>query len=109
MPSFALTQDEVIFCITLVLIGAFSLFLPKFLTAGNVLTPLNNVATLGIAQSVATDREPTGPAMPAFGWQLNDEQVAAVATYIRNHWGKAPPVSKDDVRKERTSLDTRIN
>ncbi|WP_210352238.1 c-type cytochrome [Bradyrhizobium rifense] len=41
------------------------------------------------AQSVATDREPTGPAMPAFGWQLNDEQVSAVASYVRNHWGKA--------------------
>ena len=37
-PSFKLTQEEVIFCITIVLIGAFSLFLPKFLTAGNILT-----------------------------------------------------------------------
>ncbi|MEK9284673.1 MULTISPECIES: cytochrome c [unclassified Bradyrhizobium] len=61
------------------------------------------------ALSVATDREPTGPAMPAFGWQLNDEQVAAVASYIRNHWGKAPPVSEDDVRKERARLDARTN
>ncbi len=61
------------------------------------------------AQSVATDREPTGPAMPAFAWQLNDTQVAAVATYVRNHWGKAPPVSEDDVRKERARLDARTN
>lgn len=61
------------------------------------------------AQSVATDREPTGPAMPAFGWQLNDAQVAAVATYVRNHWGKAPPVGEDDVRKERAALDARTN
>ena len=61
------------------------------------------------AQSVATDREPTGPAMPAFGWQLNDTQVAAVATYVRNHWGKAPPVSADDVNKERKALDARTN
>lgn len=61
------------------------------------------------AQSVATDWEPTGPAMPAFGWQLNDEQVAAVASYVRNHWGKAPPVSPDDVRKERAALDARTN
>ena len=61
------------------------------------------------AQSVATDKEPTGPAMPAFGWQLNDAQVAAVATYVRNHWGKAPPVSADEVKKERTALDARAN
>jgi len=61
------------------------------------------------AQSVATDKEPTGPAMPAFGWQLNDAQVAAVATYVRNHWGKAPPVSEDEAKKERTALDARTN
>jgi mono/diheme cytochrome c family protein len=36
------------------------------------------------AQSVATDHEPIGPAMPSFGWQLNDAQVAAVATYVRS-------------------------
>lgn len=61
------------------------------------------------AQSVATDREPTGRAMPAFGWQLNDAQVAAVATYVRNHGGKAPPVSEDAVRKQRAALDARTN
>ena len=61
------------------------------------------------AQSVATDKEPTGPAMPAFGWQLNDAQVAALATYVRNHWGKAPPVSEDKAKKERTALDARTN
>lgn len=61
------------------------------------------------AQSVATDQEPTGPAMPAFGWQLNDAQVAAVATYVRNHWGKAPPVSEDEAKKERAQLDARTN
>jgi len=41
------------------------------------------------AQSVATAKEPTGPAMPAYGWQLNDAEVAAVTTYIRNSWGHA--------------------
>jgi mono/diheme cytochrome c family protein len=61
-------------------------------------------------QSVATDREPTGPAMPAFGWQLGDEQVAAVATYIRSSWGKrAPSVSEEQVRKARATLAARLN
>jgi mono/diheme cytochrome c family protein len=56
------------------------------------------------AQSVATDREPTGPAMPAFGWQLGDDQVAAVATYVRNHFGHAQSVSGDQAKKARGSL-----
>jgi mono/diheme cytochrome c family protein len=62
------------------------------------------------AQSVATDREPTGPAMPAFGWQLDDAQVAAVATYVRSNFGKnAPSVSEGDVQKVRSALAARTN
>jgi mono/diheme cytochrome c family protein len=57
------------------------------------------------AQSVATDHEPTGPAMPSFGWQLNDAQVAAIATYVRDQFGnKASPVGESDVRKARAAL-----
>lgn len=41
------------------------------------------------AASVATREEPTGPQMPSYGWQLDDAQVAAVATYVRNSWGHA--------------------
>jgi cbb3-type cytochrome c oxidase subunit III len=61
------------------------------------------------AQTVSTDREPTGPAMPAFGWQLDDAQVAAIATYVRNHFGKAAAVSESDVRKARTAETARTN
>lgn len=57
--------------------------------------------------TVATSREPTGPGMPTFGWQLNDEQVAAVATYVRNHFAHAPAVSADDVRRIRGMLARR--
>ena len=40
--------------------------------------------------------------------QLDDAQVAAVLTYIRNGWGAAAPaVSADDVRKQRTDLANR--
>lgn len=57
------------------------------------------------AQSVATEREPTGPSMPAFGWQLTDAQIAAVATYIRNSWGHAaPPTDPDQAHKIRQSI-----
>jgi mono/diheme cytochrome c family protein len=43
------------------------------------------------AQRVATDSAPTGSSMPARGWKLSDEQVAAVVTYIRNSWATRPP------------------
>jgi mono/diheme cytochrome c family protein len=57
------------------------------------------------AESVSTAEEPTAPAMPAYGWQLNDSQVAAVATYVRNSWGHASsPVSEYEARKERKRL-----
>lgn len=62
------------------------------------------------AQSVATDREPTGPAMPAFGWQLNDGQVAAVASYVRDRFGKkASGVTEQQVQKMRSQLATSRN
>jgi mono/diheme cytochrome c family protein len=36
---------------------------------------------------------------------LNDDQVAAVVTYIRNAWGNsAPAVSSSDVGKTREAL-----
>lgn len=60
---------------------------------------------LGGTRAVATDFAPTGPAMPAMGWKLSDEQVAAVVSYIRNAWGNAAPaVSARDVRRVRTAF-----
>jgi mono/diheme cytochrome c family protein len=57
------------------------------------------------AQTAATADEPTGPSMPAFGWQLNDAQVAAVTTYLRNSWGHgAAATTAGDVRKARENL-----
>ena len=39
------------------------------------------------ARSVATSTEPTAPGMPAFGWQLDDEQLAAVVTLYQEQLG----------------------
>lgn len=62
------------------------------------------------AQSVATDPAPTGPSMPAQGWKLSDEQVAAVVTYIRNSWGNAASaVSASDVKRVRRQLSQRTD
>ncbi|HUZ30520.1 MAG TPA: cytochrome c [Xanthobacteraceae bacterium] len=67
-------------------------------------TSLMHVVLRG-ARSVGTDKAPTAAAMPEFGWLLNDSQVAAVLTYIRNSWGNAAPaVSADEVRKARHVL-----
>jgi mono/diheme cytochrome c family protein len=56
-------------------------------------------------QAVATQKAPTGPAMPSLGWRLNDEQVANILTYVRNNWGNsAPAVSAETVGRIRSSL-----
>jgi mono/diheme cytochrome c family protein len=60
------------------------------------------------AQTVATKEEPTSPAMPAFGWQLSDAQIAAVTTYIGNSWGHATAaVTERQVSQARRRLAAR--
>jgi mono/diheme cytochrome c family protein len=57
------------------------------------------------ARSVATAGEPTAPGMPSYGRELNDAQVAAVLTYVRNGFrDPAAPVSPEDVGRVRTEL-----
>jgi mono/diheme cytochrome c family protein len=47
-------------------------------------------------------------AMPAFGPQLKDEQIAAVLTYVRSEWGnQAPAVSADKVKQIRAQVGGR--
>jgi mono/diheme cytochrome c family protein len=62
------------------------------------------------ARSVATDSDPTAPGMPSYGWQLDDAQVAAVLTYLRNSWGaSAPPVLPGDISRARSQLKARVD
>jgi mono/diheme cytochrome c family protein len=57
------------------------------------------------ARSVSTPSMPTAPAMPAFDWRLDNSEVAAVLTYIRNNWGNAAaPISAGTIASQRTSL-----
>jgi mono/diheme cytochrome c family protein len=43
--------------------------------------------------------------MPAFDWRLNDDQVAAVISYIRNAWGNsAPSLNAAAIKNARNSL-----
>jgi ribose transport system permease protein len=48
MKRLRLTQQSIVFAIFVVIFGLFSIFLPGFLTADNMLTLLQNVAVLGI-------------------------------------------------------------
>lgn len=67
-------------------------------------TSLINVVLAG-SRAGATASHPTAPAMPSFAWNLDDEQVASVLTYIRNSWGNAAePVKPADVNSLRKSL-----
>lgn len=54
-------------------------------------------------QRAVTSDMPTGLTMPDFGWRLSDQQVADVATFIRQGWGNnATPVTLSqvtDIRK----------
>ncbi|GAA5479896.1 PVC-type heme-binding CxxCH protein [Haloferula helveola] len=48
------------------------------------------------------------PPMTAFGALLNDEEAAAVMTYVRNSWGnKAAPVKPETVKKARAATSDR--
>ncbi len=67
-------------------------------------TTLTRVVLQG-TRAVSTPDAPTAPAMPAFDWRLDDVQVAAVLTYIRNSWGNAAtPVDAKSVASQRGSL-----
>jgi mono/diheme cytochrome c family protein len=57
------------------------------------------------ARAPATSAKPTGLMMPAFDSKLDDAEVAALTTYIRNAWGnRGGEVSKGDVAKLRSTL-----
>jgi len=62
-------------------------------------------AMIGGATVVATKTKPTGLVMPAFGWKLSDQELADLATYIRNAWGNhASAVSTSQVAKVRKEI-----
>ncbi|WNK48396.1 cytochrome c [Pantoea agglomerans] len=57
------------------------------------------------AQQPSTAKAPSKLAMPGFGQRLSDEEVAQLATFIRQGWSNtAPAVSKDQVAEVRKTL-----
>ncbi|MDB5693131.1 MAG: alcohol dehydrogenase [Alphaproteobacteria bacterium] len=54
------------------------------------------------SRSLPTPARPTPLAMPAFAWKLDDNEIASVATFVRNAWGNsAPAVPASKVAKLR--------
>jgi mono/diheme cytochrome c family protein len=56
------------------------------------------------ARSVGTNAQPTASGMPSYGKQLDDDEVGAVLTYLRNTWGGAAaavtPEQVSNVRRD---------
>lgn len=77
--------------------------------AGSGIVESKNPATLiklllEGAKAPQTAKYPTPQAMPAFDWKLNDDQIAAVATYVRSAFGnRAGSVAASDVKDQRTA------
>lgn len=56
---------------------------------------------IGISES-----RPSPLAMPSFAWKLTDQEIADVATFIRNTWGnRAEQISASQVGEARKKLD----
>jgi mono/diheme cytochrome c family protein len=63
---------------------------------------------LGGTRTAPTKSRPSFQSMPSFAWKLSDQEVADVATYVRNSWGnRAPPVDAGEVKKVRSKLKLR--
>jgi mono/diheme cytochrome c family protein len=59
-------------------------------------------------RAAPTPKRPSPIAMPSFAWKLTDQEIADVATYVRNSWGnRASPVSASDVATLRKALALR--
>jgi mono/diheme cytochrome c family protein len=60
-------------------------------------TTIVHIVLTGV-RTAPTGATPTPLSMPSYAWKLNDDQIAAVLTYVRNSWGnRASPVSAHDV------------
>jgi mono/diheme cytochrome c family protein len=68
-------------------------------------TGLEHLILGGTRIGISASR-PSPLSMPSFAWKLTDQEVADVATFIRNSWGNsAAQVSASDVRDLRKKLD----
>lgn len=73
----------------------------RALTMVSAANPIRIVLNGGFAPGTAGNPRPYG--MPPYSHLLDDYEVAALVTYLRNSWGnKAPPVTASEVNKYRS-------
>ena len=73
----------------------------RSLTVNPAINPIRMVLNGGYPPSVAGNPRPYG--MPPFAMLLNDNEVAAVVSYIRNTWGhRSDLVSPAEVNRYRS-------
>lgn len=57
----------------------------------------------------STKSAPEALEMPGFGWRLNDDETAKLATFVRQSWGNtAPVVTAEEVKKVRQQIPEQI-
>ncbi|WP_308623610.1 c-type cytochrome [Massilia rubra] len=72
----------------------------RTLTMKETVNPIRIVLNGGFAPGTAGNPRPKG--MPPYSHLMDDYEVAAVVSYLRNSWGnKAPPVTASEVNKYR--------
>ncbi|QBR03732.1 c-type cytochrome [Paraburkholderia pallida] len=66
------------------------------------------ILLLGINGKITVTGATFNGSMPAFGSTLSDAEIAAVASHVRSSFGnKAPAITADTVKAERTALGSR--
>ncbi len=71
-------------------------------------TTLMQILLHGIQGTLTVNGSSYNGAMPVFGTQLSDAEIAGVLTYIRSNWGnKGGPVSASQVATQRTATASR--
>ena len=69
---------------------------------------LVSILLLGIKGTITVKDATYNGFMPAFGNQLSDAEIAALASYVRSSFGnKSPAVTANEVKAERTKLGDR--
>jgi mono/diheme cytochrome c family protein len=64
----------------------------------------------GVQGPITVNGQPFNNAMPPWRDIMTDDQIAAVATYIRSTWGnKAPPVKPEEVKAQRDATAARTS
>jgi cbb3-type cytochrome c oxidase subunit III len=71
-------------------------------------TTLMQILLHGITGTLTVNGTSYNGAMPAFGTQLSDAEIAAVLTHVRSQWGnKGGPVSASQVATQRAATASR--